>query len=382
MEQKRESIEMKDLMKESLVPQVLKQGGAINPLIIASKTTGGLGLCNPSIWQYPGSPDYLVNVRHVSYYLHHCEGEGKYQTPWGPLNYVRPDSDPYLRTTNYICDFNLKTMKLATPRKIDTSKFPKEPEWDFVGLEDGRLVEWEGKMYITGVRRYAPDGKGRMVLSEIKITQKGVKEMGRYVIEPPEGSEVYCEKNWMPILDMPFHYVKWANPVEVIKVDINPKWKSKPKKYRCPSTVVHKGVEATQLPLQLQPRGSSQVIPFYPKSVAEKKDQKHYICVVHECDYWHNEKNDRDSQYYHRFMVWDDKWNLAGVSDPFKFMDGRIEFCCGMAKHPDVNDFFVTFGFQDNSAYMVTVPENFLESIINWKAPESLAFPKKEKKKK
>ena len=162
-----------------------------------------------------------------------------------------------------------------------------------------------------------------MVLSEIELGKKKneVREVGRYIIDPPKGEEdAYCEKNWMPILDMPFHYVKWSNPIQVVKVDINKRWKNNPRKYTCPTTVVFQGDESTQVPLQLSPRGGSQVVPYI------RGGKKHYMAVTHECDYWHNKKNDRDSHYYHRIIVWDSKWNVAGISDAFKFMDGRIEF--------------------------------------------------------
>ena len=369
MEIKDKPTDMKDLGTTSLVGKLLDKGGRIEPLIVPNDITGGIGLCNPSILHIPDTAKYLVNVRAVSYYLHHSEGDQKYQTPWGPLNYVRPDDDPYLRTQNYLCEFNLRNMKLARPRKVNTNKFPKEPEWDFVGLEDGRLVKWEGKLYLTGVRRYAPDGKGRMVLSEIELGKKKneVREVGRYIIDPPKGEEdAYCEKNWMPILDMPFHYVKWSNPIQVVKVDINKRWKNNPRKYTCPTTVVSQGDESTQVPLQLSPRGGSQVVPYI------RGGKKHYMAVTHECDYWHNKKNDRDSHYYHRIFVWDDKWNIAGMSEAFKFMDGRIEFSCGLARHPDkgVNEFYCTFGFQDNSAYLINLPADFLEEFINWSPPK------------
>ena len=75
-------IEMKNLMNDSLVSQILEKGGRIEPLIIDSDNTGGVGLCNPSLWHKPDTTKYLVNVREVSYYLHHCEGHQKYQTPW------------------------------------------------------------------------------------------------------------------------------------------------------------------------------------------------------------------------------------------------------------------------------------------------------------
>jgi len=348
-------IELKDYMKESLVAQALDRGGTIKPLLIPPKDSKGTGLCNPSIYHVPDTTKYWVNVRNVGYYLHHCEGDQKYQTPWGPLNYVREDDDPYLRTDNYWCDYSLSQNKIMKHRKIDTSKFPKEPEWDFVGLEDARIVVWNDKTYVTGVRRYAPDGKGRMVLSEIEITRNSVKEVSRFIIQPPKGEEdAYCEKNWMPVLDKPFHYIKHANPTQVVKVKLSKKKTNKVS--TATSTIVHQGKNSKSLQLVL--RGGSQVIPY--------KD--YYICVTHECDYWHNDKDDRDAHYYHRFVAWDKDWNLKGTSKPFKFMDGRIEFCCGMAKHPDENcgDLLITYGFQDNSAYILHLKENHFEKIMDW----------------
>ena len=61
------------------------------------------------------------------------------------------------------------------PRKIDESKFPSPQEWDFVGLEDSRLTQWNGKIYGSGVRRFFPDGRGRMQVSSLNIdTNKAI----------------------------------------------------------------------------------------------------------------------------------------------------------------------------------------------------------------
>ena len=44
-------------------------------------------------------------------------------------------------------------------------------------------------------------------------------------------------------------------------------------------------------------------------------------------------------------------------------MDGHIEFSCGMAKHN--NDCLITFGFQDNAAYIAKISDSALEEFIN-----------------
>jgi len=44
-------------------------------------------------------------------------------------------------------------------------------------------------------------------------------------------------------------------------------------------------------------------------------------------------------------------------------MSAKIEFACGMAKYK--NDYLITFGFQDNSAFILRVPGTVLEDFIN-----------------
>ena len=58
-----------------------------------------------------------------------------------------------------------------------------------------------------------------MELSELDISPDRVKEVSRFRIPAPAPDTSYCEKNWMPIVDKPFHYVKWSNPTEVVRVD-------------------------------------------------------------------------------------------------------------------------------------------------------------------
>ena len=315
--------------------------GVITPLIVDSKLTGGLGLMNPTLLK--DGDDWICNVRNVSYTLHHCdppnkgEQDGRFQTPWGPLNYVRPDNDPYLRTYNYLGYLN-EGKGFERYNKIDTHKFPKMPEWDFVGHEDGRLMKWENKLWFAGVRRHAPDGKGRMQMSRINLSDTGAIEEERHIIEV-EDENSYCEKNWMPILDMPYHFVKWLNPLEIVKVNL-------------------KNNQAEQVKLgdtlpfdNLDLRGGSQIVTY--------KDYR--MAITHEVDGWQTEKGDREGHYNHRLVIWDNDWNIISVTKPWKFMHGKIEFCCGLAIEDDI--LHITFGYQDNSAYLFQVPFEFMNSL-------------------
>jgi len=320
-----------------LVKTILDAGGSIVPLIVPSELTEGTGLCNPSV--LVDEDRILVNIRHVKYSLYHSEFDSKFVSRWGPLTYMHPEDDLTLRTVNYLAEFT-HDLKLNWLHQIDTSKLDVPPVWTFIGLEDGRLVKWDEKYYLIGVRRDTKeDGEGRMEYSELEISETGVKEVSRTRIEPPTPS--YCEKNWMPVLNQPHHFVKWSNPTEVVKA--NP--------ITGTSQAVFQGSTGLNLPRDL--RGSSQVIHINGMNIA----------ITHETDFWYNEYNCKNAKYYHRFVVWDKDWKFLTITKPFKFMDGWIEFCTGM----DIvgGNILITFGFQDNTAYLLKAPIQTIVDFIN-----------------
>lgn len=309
----------------------------IVPLIVDAKSTGGTGLMNPSI--FIDNDKIFVNVRHVNYNLYHSENE-KVSLFYGPLNYLHPEDDITLTTKNFLLELD-KDLQTTKCQYVETSKLDVKPLWEFIGLEDCRLFKWDDKMYLCGVRRdTTTNGQGRMELSEITITDGKVEEISRFRIPAPLKDDSYCEKNWMPILDLPYHFVKWSNPVEVVKVDSEAK--------TCEQVYL-----GTHTPGFKDWRGGSQVFTW--------KDR--YCAVIHEVDLFKTEIGKKDAIYRHRFLVWDKEWNLIKKSKPFSFFGGKIEFCCGGTVYND--KVLLTFGFQDNACYIVSFNENDLEDYIN-----------------
>ena len=222
-------------------------------------------------------------------------------------------------------------------KKIDTSKCDVEPMWEFYGLEDARLLRWDGDLWISGVRRdTTPNGQGRMELSKL---DKGYKETHRYRIEAPIDKDSYCEKNWMVVEDLPFHYIKWANPTELVKAN--------PNDLSSEQIIAKDGFGDLQ-----NMRGSSQVVRW----------GDYRICIIHETALWKNKIDQRNAKYTHRFVVWDLDWNIQHISNKFSFMDGEIEFCCGMTFHNE--DMLISFAFQDNAAFILKVPQSQIKSVI------------------
>lgn len=324
----------------NLVEKAVKTGGKLAPLIISHGLTSGTGLMNPSVF-VDDDGDILVNLRHVNYTLYHAENEQRFNSRFGPLSYLHPEKDQRLVTENYLCrlDSDLNMTDFAKVEMLELH----EPIWEFVGLEDARVVQWFGKYYLVGVRRdTTTTGVGRMEYSEIAIDKAdwSVKETHRKRITAPAPDESYCEKNWMPIAEKPYQFVKWTMPTEIIFND---------------PTTDEPTVQATLIQTPAAPkdqRGGSQVIKW----------GNMHICITHEVDLFKNYLQQKDGIYRHRLVIWDEQFNFVGMSKPFSFLDARVEFCVGAAIQGD--DLLVSFGFQDNAAFVLRVPKVVVEDLI------------------
>lgn len=325
---------------KNFVKSALQDGGAIKPLIVPANLTKGTGLMNPSIFNDGGK--LKVVIRHVNYTFYHSENK-LFLHPWGPLTYLHPENDQHLRTENYYGELdNSNDLNLTRVTKIDMSFGDTyEPKWEFVGLEDARLVRWDGKLFITGVRRdTTTNGQGRMELSEIQVSNDTVKEVSRFRIPTPIDPNSYCEKNWMPILDKPFHYIKWCGPTEIVRAI--------PETQGCERVLLAQNHPMLRRDL----RGGTQAV----------KIGNHYVAITHEVDLFKSDVGRKDAVYHHRWVMWDENWNIVKYSKEFFFLDAQVEFAIGMCL-VDEKNVAITFGFQDNAAYVFRCP---ISTIMNF----------------
>ena len=332
----------------NLVKYILNDGGIIKDIYIDGKDSNGTGLCNASALFI--NDELHMILRNVEYTLHHSEGQQKYQTRYeGPLSYYHRDDYLRLKTTNFYCKLDVDNLDIINYSEIDTTKLHVKPVWTFIGLEDARLVYWDNKYYACGVRRDTKtNGEGRMELSELEINENGatpsvlnVKEVNRNRIQV-ENINSYCEKNWMPIKNKPFHFIKWSNPTEVVTVDLKTN----------SSKSIFRSDKTHDLPLDL--RGGSQLIPW---------ENNTYLAIVHECKFIPKNHNGyKDSVYYHRFVIWNDDFTINHISERFNFMTASVEFCIGLEEVN--NNIVIIFGFQDNGCYALKINKQKFENIL------------------
>lgn len=321
-----------------LAQECVKLGGILKPLLVSPNQIKGPSLTNPTI--LVDQQKIFVNLRNLNYVLYHSE-QSKFEHIWGPLCYLHEENNNKLVTNNIFCVLN-NQFDIEDFQIVDTSFFDETPIWEFVGLEDARLVKWDNRLFLSGVRRdTTPTGIGRIELSEIKNKKDKVLEISRSRIPAPEPDSSYCEKNWMPVLDKPYTFVKWTNPTEV--VEFNPNEKT------CNTIKLGelKSLDCGDL------RGGSQVIFI----------DDFYLAIVHEVNLFKSEVGRKNGIYTHRFVVWNKNFDLIEISESFSFMGAKIEFCCGMAEFND--SLLITFGFQDNAAYLLQMPKTFLGRLLN-----------------
>jgi hypothetical protein len=342
---------MHDLYMGGLANYALKRGGSIHPIIIPKGVLGNeTGIMNPSIFLHNGK--ILVNVRHVNYILYHSEGK-KFPHQWGPLVYIHPENDVALKTHNVMCELD-ENLNLKSAGRVNMV-LDTEPTWNFVGLEDARLFSWNNKLYLCGVRRdcYDDKGKGRMEMAEIDFIDGEWREISRNPIPAPGDDSSYCEKNWMPILDMPYHFVKWCNPMQVVHYDIENR----------KTTNVYLD-EGERKPYPKDFRGGSQVVRI---------NENQRMAFIHETNLLRDPFGRKDGDYAHRVLIWDNDWNLIHASKPFHFLgtyydhvtntDYNIEFVTGMAIHG--NNILISFGFQDNASFILRIPQNVFADFLS-----------------
>lgn len=319
----------------NLVEKAVSKGGKLAPIVIQS-TVGGM---NPSVF-VDDDGDILVNVRVVNYTLYHSENQQRFPSRWGPLSYLHPEKDQRLVTENYLCRLN-ENLEVINSAKVEMLNL-HEPIWEFVGLEDARLVRWDGDLYLVGVRRdTTTNGEGRMEYSRIALDKDAwqVSEVARTRIATPFNKPSYCEKNWYPVVDKPYHFIKWTLPTELVKANVDTG--------ACAQVFVRESIQPPA-----DQRGSSHLIPW----------GNMYISISHEVNLFKNYLDQKDGIYRHRLVLWDSELNVVGLSQAFSFLNARIEFCVGAAKLGD--DLLLSFGFQDNAAFVLRVPKLVVEDLI------------------
>lgn len=270
-----------------------------------------------------------------------------------PVPYAGP-ALPFVSSESWLLDYT-ETLAVRSALKLDDGEVRQKCPEAVHGLEDGRLFEWRGQLWVlySGLRREGSRYFNTMLICRV--------EAGR-LTDPrvlPSPKHLEREKNWMPwVMGEALYLVYSTQPVEV---------------YRVSSTglepvsvgSVTKGPAISPVGGAMM-SGSSQVIPW---------GRGRYLAVTH-----HRKKAailkklymkhlSRDPAYqrkkvvfHHYLMMFDESFTLLGRSRPFQFETEGVEFCAGIAMRG--NQVVLSYGVMDNQARMLTMDATQLERAL------------------
>lgn len=273
---------------------------------------------NPSIANINGQLKCVIRT------VNYCITEEGHYVINGKDGRVHYDEDNPIDTRNFLVD--LDGYNPTNPREIIFEGRSQPAAWGLVrGFEDMRLFDFANDLYVSAtVREMNDEGWAEQVLA--RLARAG----DSYVLTDirrmtPEMGRLPAEKNWMPFLtgdpDQGMQFVYRAGALIY--------WNGK---FRVNTPPPDIDVVALS--------GGSQAIRI------PGRDQ--YLAIVHEARALPNGKR----YYWHRFIVLDKRGQLRGYTQPFVFQDKQIEFCAGMALHPDGEQLVISYGIRDREAWL------------------------------
>ena len=317
------------------IKYLLDNDAKIAPLEIEYNENEILASMNPSIWIKDGIG--YINIRAVNYNLFTSRYR-EYTQDDQPIAYINKDAD-HLITENFFGTIDLNTLEIQEISKVNMLKL-HDPCWIFIGLEDARILMWDDNIYLCGVRRdIKTDGEGRMELTRIvKNDQNEWEEVERIRMPAAGDDTAYLEKNWMPIVDKPFTWMKWATPLEWCSYDVATN----------NLTIWFTGN------LGIPYRGDSHLVHI----------DNYYYCFVHNVlnEQLNPTTNARISYYCHYILRFNEDLTHAGVFGPFTY-DNRfsVEFGCGLAF--DGQNCYLTYAENDAASYIIKFDKQLLINL-------------------
>lgn len=269
----------------------------------------GMTAMNPSVCSKPNG-GLEVLLRTVNYRIDH---EGRYMI--GP----KECNDAPIETENWLLQLDDDLTTRDYYAVIWDRPAPKFPQ--VLGLEDMRIWWRAGIRHFSAtVREQSATGQCEMWTGKLRALF-GTPRNARVEEAHRISDGVATEKNWVPVLGLAEQKFMYNT--------------------RTVYNAARDLFEERPWSLMLENvRGSSQLIPF----------KSGFLAVVHEAIY-----RDGKRVYQHRFVHYDCDLNLTRLSLPFVFEDIQIEFCAGLALHPEGKSLVVSYGVRDEKAMLARI---------------------------
>lgn len=294
------------------VSHAVKRGAKLALITLPNTLVTPGAVFNPSIAVVDGQ--LKAAVRHCQSVLYRSSIAVPTYDHW---RIVKPDNTKQIVSQTFLINLD---QDLRVTQTIKCNLQDNNHCESYVGMEDARLIEWNQQLYLAGT--VWRNGVGQ--IDQVHINSLGQELDRKTISHNTQG----VEKNWMPVVDHDYHYVKWS----------------------CPLSLVNSQTSQSQVPVpQSQPfsrelRGGSQVVSIDQQQMA----------FVHSS--WHS----RGLNYSQSIVCWHKDWQLKKVSQPFSMLGSPIEFVAGLATWDEW--VYISFGVRDSLPFVLKMSmELFME---------------------
>lgn len=242
----------------------------------------GYTISSTSILKSPKGHGFIACIRSVNYKItpeHRYIIQGRYSK---------------ISTENYLGfldnNYNIRTL-LPVKSVVD----PINRDVDIYGLEDMRIFMLKNRLlFFATTFQYTRDPTiPGIVVGEIDLKTGNVIQVKQLQYNTQK-----CQKNWMPFCEGDQVYAIYSHePTIILKIDIDTG--------KCLEYIVKR-----QKYNLAEFRGSSPPIRYYDD----------WLMIIHEVDFLDTRK------YSHRFVIYDQEWNLKKISQSFYFESKFIEY--------------------------------------------------------
>lgn len=271
---------------------------------------------NPSIYRTEGG--YKFICRTVNFSLKN----GEYRS----LDTQDPEN--VIRTRNFLIDYDKEFNLLEQKEIIDALpriKFP--PAWRIEGLEDCRLFKFFGSDWFTCTTfDTSPYGPCQISLCKLEDADKpAMANIEKFIpLKGPDPNRY--EKNWLP-------FVKDGELFTIYSYD--------------PLIINKPNIETGEWEVALKMETDHDFSHFRGSAGPVTFDQG-YLVLVHEIVMLSN----IERCYLHRFVYFDEHFNVKKVSLPFTFLHFGVEYCCSMTLDHTGTKLVMPIGIEDREAYL------------------------------
>lgn len=220
----------------------------------------------------------------------------------------------------------------------------------FTGLEDIRLVVWNGILYGIGFR---PDVvTGKVIVQLVEYNEDLTINRSWFL-----NTNKSMEKNWQPVEDMPFTFMYDPDKSYILTLDINELKEAD----NINNPTIINDIETPDFTFSIS--GSTQLIKL--------KDGR-FVSICHTGHRYTGNDLFEHWVYNHYFVVYDENLNRIWTSEPFRFVADCMEFTCGMCHHN--NDLYISFSMLDGITNLMTIPFDTFHDILTSMMEDSTLY--------